>query len=44
MLAHRLADAEAVSFRLGEKMAHKGLDLAALGGVLARKQSTFERL
>lgn len=44
MLAHRLADAEAVSFRLGEKMAHKGVDLAALGDVLARKQGTFRRL
>jgi hypothetical protein len=44
MLAHRLADAEAVSFRLDEKMAHKGLDPTALGDVLARKQSTFSRL
>ena len=44
MLTHRLADAEAVSFQLGEKMAHKGLDPAALGDALARKQSTFGRL
>ncbi len=44
LLAHRLADAEAVSFRLSEKMAHKGLDLTALGDVLARKESTFRRL
>jgi predicted nucleotidyltransferase component of viral defense system len=44
MLAHRLADAEAVSFRLAEKMAHKGLNPAALGDVLARKQSTFRHL
>jgi len=44
MLAHRLADAEAVSFRLGEKMAHKGLDPAVLGNLLARKQTTFQRL
>ena len=44
MLAHGLADAEAVSFRLGEKMAHKGVDPAALGDVLARKQDTFRRL
>jgi len=44
MLAHRLADAEAVSFQVGEKIAHKGLDLAALGNVLARKRDTFSRL
>ncbi len=44
MLSYRLADAEAVSFQLGEKMAHKGVDTAALGDVLARKQSTFKRL
>jgi hypothetical protein len=44
IFTHRLADQEAVRFQLGEKMAHKGLDLAALGNVLARKQSTFARL
>ncbi len=44
MLTYRLADAEAVSFRLGEKMAHKELDPAALGDVLARKQATLRRL
>lgn len=44
MLTYRLADVEAMSFRLGEKMAYKGLDPAALGDALTRKQSTFERL
>jgi len=44
MLSYHLADAEAVSFRLAEKMAHKRLDPAALGDVLSRKQSTFRRL
>ena len=39
-----MVDAEAVSFRLGEKMAHKGVDPAALGDVLVRKQGTFRRL
>jgi predicted nucleotidyltransferase component of viral defense system len=44
LLAHRLADVEAVSFRLGEKMAHKGLNPAALGDILSRKQDIFRRL
>ena len=44
ILDHGLADAEAVSFRLGEKMAHKGVDPTALSDVLARKQDTFQRL
>jgi len=44
MLAHRLVDPIAVSFRLGEKVAHKGLDPAALKDVLARKRDTFDRL
>jgi len=44
IFTHRLADAEAVSFQVGAKMAHKGLDLAALGNVLARKRDTFSRL
>ena len=44
MLTNQLADLEAVSFRLGEKLAHKGLDLAALEDVLLRKQDTFGRL
>jgi hypothetical protein len=44
MLTHRLADDGAVWSRLPEKMAHKGLDPAALGDVLARKQATFGRL
>jgi predicted nucleotidyltransferase component of viral defense system len=44
MLTHRLADDEAVWSRLREKMAHKGLHPAALGDVLARKQSTLGRL
>jgi len=44
ILTCRLADAETASFRLAEKMAHKGLDPVALGDVLQRKQSTFRRL
>ena len=44
LLANDMADAEAVSFRLAEKMAPRGLDPTALGDVLARKQSTFSRL
>ena len=44
LLVNRLADLDAVSFRLGAKMAHKGLDLAALEDVLVRKQDTFGRL
>jgi predicted nucleotidyltransferase component of viral defense system len=44
MLTQRLADAVAVSFRIGEKMAHKGLDPAGLEHVLARKRDTFDRL
>ena len=44
MLAHRLADVEVISYRLGEKMAHKGLEQAALRDVLARKRDTFDRL
>ncbi len=44
MFTHRLADAEAVSYRLGEKMAYKELDPAALADVLTRKQDTFRRL
>jgi len=44
LLTHRLADAEAVSFQLSEKMAHKGLNPAALADVLARKQDTLRRL
>jgi predicted nucleotidyltransferase component of viral defense system len=44
MLTNQLADLEAVSFRLSAKMAHKGLDLAALEDVLLRKQDTFGRL
>ena len=44
IFTYRLADAQAVSFRLAEKMAHKGLDPVALGDVLQRKQSTLRRL
>lgn len=44
MLTHRLADVESVSFRLGEKMAHNGLDPVALEDVLLRKRDTFDRL
>lgn len=39
-----LADVEAVSYRLGEKMAHKGLDQAEVPDVLARKRKALERL
>jgi len=44
LLTHRLADDEAVWSRLGEKMAHKGLDSTALGDVLERKRGTMGRL
>jgi predicted nucleotidyltransferase component of viral defense system len=44
MLSYHLADTEAVSFRLAEKMARKELYPAALDDVLSRKQSTFRRL
>jgi predicted nucleotidyltransferase component of viral defense system len=44
MLTHHLADTEAVSFQLRQKMAHKGADPTALGDVLTRKQVTFQRL
>jgi predicted nucleotidyltransferase component of viral defense system len=44
MLSYRLADAEAVSFRLAEKMAHKGLNPTVLADALTRKQNTFARL
>ena len=44
MLTHHLADAEAVSFQVRQKMAHKGLDPVALGDVLTRKRDTFDRL
>jgi len=44
MLTHQLVDLEAVSFRLGEKMAHKGLSPVALEDVLLRKRDTFDRL
>jgi len=44
LLTHGLADILAVAYRLGEKMTHKGLDPAALGDVLARKEGTLERL
>ena len=44
MLTSQLADLEAISFRLSEKMAHKGLDSAALEDVLLRKRDTFGRL
>jgi predicted nucleotidyltransferase component of viral defense system len=44
ILTNQLADLDAVSFRLGEKMAHKGLDSVALEDVLLRKQDTFDRL
>ncbi len=39
-----LADTETVSYRLNEKMAHKGLDRAGLQDVLTRKHKTLERL
>jgi predicted nucleotidyltransferase component of viral defense system len=44
LLTHGLADIQAVAYRLGEKMAHKGLTPTALGDVLARKQDTLRRL
>ena len=44
ILAHDLADAEVVSFQLGEKMEHKGVDPADLGDVLERKQGALQRL
>ncbi len=44
MLTNRLADAEAVSFWLGEKMARKGRLQAELRDVLARKQDILARL
>jgi predicted nucleotidyltransferase component of viral defense system len=44
LFTHRLVDAEAVSFRLAEKMFHKELDPAALSDVLVRKQDTLRRL
>jgi len=44
MLSYRLADVESVSFHVGEKMAHKGVNLSALGDVLARKRDTFSHL
>ena len=44
LLAHSLVDAEGVSLRLAEKMAHKGLAPGALSDVLARKEDTFSRL
>lgn len=44
ILTNRLADVQAVSYRLAEKMNHNGLDQRDLGDVLARKQETFSRL
>lgn len=44
LLTGQLVDAEIVSFRLGEKMAHKGLDQAALSDLLTRRQDTLRRL
>lgn len=44
MISHRLADDEAVWPRVREKMTHKGLDPAALGEVLGRKQGALGRL
>jgi predicted nucleotidyltransferase component of viral defense system len=44
LLTEQLVDAEAVSFRLSEKMAHKGLEQTALSDVLARRQDTLRRL
>jgi predicted nucleotidyltransferase component of viral defense system len=44
ILANHVADVEAVSFRLAEKMVYKGVGLAALEDTLTRKQNTFKRL
>ena len=44
ILAHDLADARAVSYRIDEKMARNKVDRSELGDVLARKQETLRRL
>lgn len=44
ILADRVADTEAVSFRLAEKMTYKGVDPTDLKGVLTRKRNKFKRL
>ena len=44
ILAHDLADAQAVAYRIDAKMAHNRVNRAELGSVLARKQETLRRL
>ena len=44
LLTRQLVDTEAVLFRVGEKMIHKGLDQTALSDVLTRRQDTLKRL
>ncbi|MFH1634001.1 MAG: nucleotidyl transferase AbiEii/AbiGii toxin family protein [Chloroflexota bacterium] len=44
LLTQGLVDVEAVSFRLGEKMAHKGVNPSDLEDVLERKQKSLSRL
>jgi predicted nucleotidyltransferase component of viral defense system len=44
LLTNRLADAEAVSYHLSEKMARHNLDHKNLSGILLRKQDVFRRL
>jgi hypothetical protein len=44
ILAHDLADTQAVSVRVDAKMAHNKVSRADLGGVLAHKQETLRRL
>ena len=44
ILAHDLADAQAVSYRIDAKMAHNRVNRAELGSVLARKQEALRRL
>jgi uncharacterized protein len=44
ILAHDLADARAVSYRIDEKMARNKVDRSELSDVLARKQESLRRL
>lgn len=44
ILAHDLADADAVSHQIDAKMVHNGVNRTELGSVLARKQEILRRL
>jgi len=44
LLTNRLVNAEAVSYRLSEKMARHGLNPNDLGSILARKRDVFKQL